>query len=149
MSAPARWGLTGETGSGRKRVGIACRALSCGGLTIQGHLGELRMAHAACLHVQARVCGTDVECGSRSRIRLYRLGLVDPMISLDWGKVTRCWQLGQALCRNEPNVERNCLHVRTLHRGRDLVHGHAMRQEYEKIPEQIPRWHARGMWPSV
>ena len=26
---PACWGLTGEIGSGRKRVGIACRALSC------------------------------------------------------------------------------------------------------------------------
>ena len=26
---------------------------------------------------------------------------------------------GQALCRNEPNVERNCLHVRTLRIGKD------------------------------
>ena len=60
------------------------------------------MAHVACLHAQARVGGTDVECGSRLRIRLYRLGLVDPMISE-----------GDKMFRNEPNVEElsSCPHA--------------------------------------
>ena len=80
-----------------------------------------------------QVGGTGVECGSLLRIRLYRLGLADPMISLGWGRVTKYWQLGQVLRRNEPNVESNYLHVRTLRRGRDYVHGHAMRQEWDKI----------------
>ena len=55
---------------GGSELGSPAEHCRVGGLTIQGHLGELRMVHVGCLHAQARVGGTDAECGSRSRIRL-------------------------------------------------------------------------------
>ena len=64
-----RWGIVGRDCQDQliRTDGLkSCNST----LAIQRHLGELRMARVACLHAQARVGGTDAECGSRSRIRL-------------------------------------------------------------------------------
>ena len=60
----------GRQTPGGSALGSLAEHCHVGGLTIQGRLREVRIAHVACLHAQARVGGTGVECGSRSRIQL-------------------------------------------------------------------------------
>ena len=140
LPATACWGRTSDRGSGRKRVGMACMELSCKRVN---HSGTLR--------------GTeDVECyippcSSKRRRNWWRIWLATThptvLTRASWSndltglvEGTGCWQLRQGWCKIEPSVARSCLRVRTLHRGRGLDRGQAMRQGQKKTPDGLSDW---------